>query len=300
MKEPSTIGHGVSKTNDREYMMNLTNLVSFLLPQMALAGDYAMRIQPKIKSQPSKEGKNIFQQALTDADLSVQNFFEVNMLAAYPEISFSGEEDEKSMNHCYFQANQDYELVIDPINGTRLFIDQLDVFDIILSLTYHEEPVVALTYLPGRESFYFAIKGEGAFTLSRNELKENASWNKLILPKRDDRIMVFQDDELVSSLSKNVRVFDFLTEYETAPVSCSMNGVLFGELGGFAKRPAHLLDWGAVAFIVQEAGGIVTDFRGEQIKKYSRAKGRITRSILGTVDDKLHAQALESLASLPL
>ena len=65
-------------------MPAITAMVETYLPVMVTAGDYARRIQPRIAGPARKAGQNPWVQAITDADQSVQTFFEVTTLARFP------------------------------------------------------------------------------------------------------------------------------------------------------------------------------------------------------------------------
>ena len=128
--------------------MDINKVIDYLLPNIVIAGDYAAQIQAVVQNKSNKNEKTVFQQALTDADLSVQNFLEVALLAEYPDICFYTEEEDKSLNMKYFPTNAEYEISLDPINGTQFYRDNLRIFDIIITITRHDDVVSAITYLP--------------------------------------------------------------------------------------------------------------------------------------------------------
>lgn len=69
-------------------MPAITDMVEAYLPVLVTAGDYARQIQPRIAGPGRKAGQNPWVQAITDADQSVQTFFEVTTLARFPEAGF--------------------------------------------------------------------------------------------------------------------------------------------------------------------------------------------------------------------
>ena len=90
----------------------IEEIVSFLLPQLLTAGRYAARIQQRIHARPAKSGDTEFQQALTDADLSVQGFLEVVMLSRFPGVKFFSEELADSLNAKYFPPDGAIEMLV--------------------------------------------------------------------------------------------------------------------------------------------------------------------------------------------
>src|SRR5215510_10627944 len=148
--------------------------VRFLLPHLVTAGNYSTQIQRRVKAHSPKTGDTAFQQALTDADLSVQAFLEVVLLSRLPEIAFFSEEQEQSLNAKYFPPGAEFEVLLDPIDGTRAYLDGAEKYQIIVTLREHRSVAAALCYMPRREQCYVAIRGKGAFVYSTREMLEMA------------------------------------------------------------------------------------------------------------------------------
>ena len=118
-----------------DFSSEVHELLSMYLSQMPVAGDYALQVQATVEKQPEKAGMdNPFGAALTDADLSLQNFFEVLTLAHFPTVSFYGEEESHSLNMKYFSEGEPLKVLLDPIDGTRYYADNLDSFNIMISV----------------------------------------------------------------------------------------------------------------------------------------------------------------------
>ena len=189
--------------------MQLKELINFTLQQLVIAGDYACLVQPNVRAENGKGG-NLFHDALTDADLSIQNFFEVALLARFPQFSFYGEEEARSLNAKYFPADAEYEVTLDPVNGTRLFIDQFDTFDIVATVWREGAICAALTYLPAKGAAYFALEGEGAFTLAKSEIVNQLPWRPFSIPRQSKQVLVSGAAVLYQQLEGKVPVFEFL------------------------------------------------------------------------------------------
>ncbi|MGB3638181.1 MAG: inositol monophosphatase family protein, partial [Rivularia sp. (in: cyanobacteria)] len=115
-------------------------ILETLLPHLKAAAGYARFLQPKIAALPDKDGgESFFSAALTEADLAIQNFVEVALLGNFPNIRFYGEEYKSSPNTKYFRAvdfgeKDDYLVTLDPIDGTKFYIDGHSNYQIILSI----------------------------------------------------------------------------------------------------------------------------------------------------------------------
>ena len=157
-------------------------LFDYYLSYMPLAGAYALEIQSRIEKHPDKQGMdNPFGAALTDADLSLQNFFEVITLARFPGVAFFGEEEEQSLNMKYFPEGVELKVLLDPIDGTRYYADNLPSFNIIVSIVSQKGFEAAIVYIPGKERCYAARSGEGARVYTRVDLLEGRAGGVLEL-----------------------------------------------------------------------------------------------------------------------
>jgi fructose-1,6-bisphosphatase/inositol monophosphatase family enzyme len=145
------------------------DILQTLLPHLRVAAAYAHEIQTRIASQPEKsEGRNLFSTALTDADLSIQTFVEVLLLGTFPELRFYGEEHDKTYNTKYFSGidfgdDGQYLLTLDPIDGTRCYMDGHPTYQIILGILSPTGPVGAMSIHPATAEYFYALKGEGTF-----------------------------------------------------------------------------------------------------------------------------------------
>ena len=53
--------------------------------------------------------------------------------------------------------------IVDPLDGTKEFIKQLDEFTVNIALIEHGKPVLGVVYAPAIDTLYFGSEGEGAW-----------------------------------------------------------------------------------------------------------------------------------------
>ena len=63
---------------------------------------------------------------------------------------------------------QSWVWIIDPLDGTRDFIDKTGEYAVHIALTYQNRPVLAIVAIPETEKLYFAIKNKGTFVETRD------------------------------------------------------------------------------------------------------------------------------------
>lgn len=244
--------------------VNPWEVIDYFLPVLAMAGDYALEIQARVQSGGDKlSGATRISRALTDADLSVQGLIEVAALARFPRFAYHTEEIDRSINLKYFPKTADYLLALDPINGTLFYQDGLPIFDIILTLIRGREIVAAIDYIPGRQTCFMAIRGEGAFTATRADALERRPWRSFRLGTPSEPVLAYRlEARERARLEESFHIVDLDRDYRPMDWCYTVHSLLTGDVSAYVKQSAHLIDWGAVAFIAEQAGGAVSDFTG--------------------------------------
>lgn len=271
----------------------ILEMVEFYLPVLVTAGDYAREIQPRISGPTGKSGQNAWVQAITDADLGVQSFIEVATLARFPGTGFYGEEQEQSRNTGYFPAQANTTVWLDPINGTFLYKNQRPGWDIILSVTRHGQLLAAISYMPVRERFYLGIRGYGAFTGDRKSRQISAMSPLTTVP--GSRVcLTYQAPEALARLKQRWNALDIVNDYDPALGFDNLNDLFTGRLTAFASGRGNLLDWGAMAFIVAQAGGVASGLDGRPFDAFDNFRLGSADMLVAT-SPAVHAELLATL-----
>lgn len=237
------------------------SIASFLLPFIVTAGDYACEIQKRIVNQPSK---NQFEdpgaQALTDADLSVQNFIEVALLARFPELCFYGEEYAQSLNQKYFLRDSDLEIWLDPIDGTLRYQNGADQFSTIVSFLKEGHLIACLWYLPKLNVFSYGSEWGGIRQGSREDAIRGylgESYSLTNDSEVDKKIISYKLD---GQLSQNLRDFSLT---DISDVSKAIYATSFSEFSGLVARSAGVIDLLVAGMFYKWGGGRCTNFAGD-------------------------------------
>lgn len=263
-------------------------IINYLLPFMITAGRYSVRIQRNIGTHPAKEGGTIFHHALSDADLTIQSFLEVVLLAQFPEVSFFSEEAEQSLNIKYFAHESDLEVLLDPIDGTRSYIDNRDHFQIIVTIHNQTEIVGVLCYMPRRDRCYIAVKGEGAFVLSTDEMSTGASGTRVSVLPNDGPVLLFNSPELEAIISPHFTVRDLASCYRNGSSEHDSTDLLDSQASAVVLSSCQAIDGGALAFVASEAGAVVTDFTGGPMGNFRTSAKRVLSNIIVATDAELN------------
>lgn len=190
---------------------------------------------------------------VTYVDKTAEKMIVSELRKLVPEAGFIAEEDSS------LAKSDDYNWVIDPLDGTTNFIHGLPPFSISIALAKGVEPIIGVVYEVNLDECYYAWKGGNAF-LNGNKIsvsKTNQVQNSLIatgFPYHDFRLM----PEYVNLLSELMKSSRGIRRLGSAAVDLVY--VAAGRFDVFYEYGLNPWDVAAGICIVKEAGGTVTDF----------------------------------------
>ena len=277
-------------------------IITNLLPQLRVAAGYANHIQKKISTLPDKKaGNNFLAAALTDADLSIQTLVEVALLGTYPHIPFHGEEYEQSRNTKYFRGtnldeSEDYLITLDPIDGTRYYLDGHDNYQIILSILNPDDFEAVIAISPAQNCYYYALKGEGAYKGSLDVDLDACTPLQLTNPK-PAIFLGWAMGKYKAALIDKYQVFDLEHDYSPEIKLPNVNGLFTEEMTGVIIRRGKFIDGGALAFLAREAGCIVSTFDGSALPSLSQCQDYSLPGLVIATSETVHQDLLVACQS---
>ena len=285
---------------------NLTalDIIKTLFPTIKLAGDYACNIQSQIQAQPEKSeyGENFYATALTDADLTIQTTIELAILAHFPQLHFFGEEYEKSYNTKYFKSitfgdKNEILITLDPIDGTRPYLDGLPSFSIVLSIIKNRQYEGVFVLQPRKKHYFYALREKGAFIGNLDTDLSSAQSLKL-QPLNSQRIYLsFALQNQTDVFTPDFTTWCSATDYNPEEVLPDYLDFIRGNLAGFVIAKGNLIDSAAFAFICQEAGAIVTDFASQNFEPFNEVNNMRLNGLIIAPNPHLHQQILAKVNS---
>lgn len=229
----------------------------------------------------SEKNRNDF---VTEVDYLAEQEIIETIHKMYPDHAILAEESG------HIGSNEDSIWIIDPLDGTTNFIHGFPQFSVSIAYRYRGRLEVGVIYDPLRQELYTATRGEGAQLNNR-------------------KIRVSQCKKLNASLigtgfpyKKNHHFKSYLNTFEaifpeTAGVrragsaALDLAYVAAGRLDGFWEISLKEWDMAAGILLVQEAGGLVGDFHGENHYMDSgnlvAANPKIYKALLGMIEASL-------------
>lgn len=220
------------------------------------AGDMMMRAAGNLGS--IKVDSKAFNDFVSDVDREAESII-VNILQeAYPHHRILTEEAG------YIGSERaEYEWIIDPLDGTTNYLHGHPQYAVSMALLEKGVLKEALVYAPERNDLYTASRGQGALLNDRrirvsNRIELNHCLIGTGFPVVDQSML-----ETYFAILK-----DFIAKTAGArregAAALDLCALAAGRFDGFFEFNLKPWDIAAGALIVQEAGGIVTDFSGNE------------------------------------
>lgn len=201
---------------------------------------------------------------VTAADIAVSHYILDRLKNNLGESEFAYISEETYQPQSSNQINQPWVWIIDPLDGTRDFIDKTGEYAIHIALVKHGRPVLAVVAYPEAEKLYYATLGSGTFVETRD-----GKVNRLQVSKRD----VVEDFIIVASRTHRDERFNQLLQQLPCQNQKSV-GSIGCKIAAIAEQQADVYislsgksapkDWDLAApeLILTEAGGKFTHFDG--------------------------------------
>lgn len=178
--------------------------------------------------------------------------------ALYPLLSDAGFLAEESG----ITAGNEFTWVIDPLDGTTNFVHGVPVYSISIALLQANKPILGVVHEVSRMECFYSSLGTGVFLNGKQVKVSKAS-------KLDKSLIAtgFPYNDF-SRMEAYLKVFDLLMR-ETRGIrrlgsaAVDLAYVACGRFEAFYEYGLHPWDVAAGAFLVNQAGGKVTDFSGE-------------------------------------
>ena len=222
---------------------------------------------------------------VTDVDVAIEREFRSRIAERFPSHTVLGEEMGGSA-----VAPEGPCWVFDPIDGTTNFAHGLPIFCSSLALEIDGVAQVAAVYDPTRRELFTAERGGGAFLNGK--------------PMHVSKAQTLLESVLVTGFpydvhSRVAEIVGLFAEFvgraravrRLGSAAIDLCYVAAGRMDGFWERDLNAWDIAGGALLVAEAGGRLTNFRGEPFT----SRGR---DVLGS-NGRIHQAMLEVIAGHP-
>jgi 3'(2'), 5'-bisphosphate nucleotidase len=229
----------------------------------------------------------------THVDRQSQDLILESLARTFPEDAFVAEEATEMSQKCRQDGPRRW--IIDPIDGTRGFARKNGQFSVMIGLTLNDAPVVGVVYEPVTDVMTYATHHGGCFVkrgdqpASRCQVSDRSDLAQSIIVKSHTKPGMTAPE--VAALAPAGLIVTYSAGIKLAVVAR-------GEADLYPNDYSRFSDWDICAghILVTEAGGQVTQLRGEPIRY--NAPGHVQTGGLLASNGRLHASAIERLASM--
>ncbi len=193
---------------------------------------------------------------VTQADKNSETVMRDLIEQYFPDDGIIGEE--------FGEKNKDAEFVwvLDPIDGTKSFISGVPLFGTLIALLYCGNPVLGLINQPYTKERWVGVQGKPT-TFNGNAVKTRpcTDLSRATLLSTADKQM-FADEKDKHSFEK------LLNKVKTARFSTDCYGYALLSMGSadiVCEADMKLYDYAALIPIVCGAGGVMTNWRGDDL-----------------------------------
>lgn len=211
---------------------------------------------------------------VTEADLAVNTHLETVLKAARPDYGWLSEETEDATA----RLDTKRQFVIDPIDGTRAFIEGSRDWAISMAIVEDGVPIVGVVVMPEREKTYAAVRDQGAL-LNGAPIAATHQADIAAATVLTNKVTMRPAYWARGEAPPFIRTFKSSLAYRLCLVAEGQFDAMM------TLRPTWEWDIAAGALIVSESGGHVTDRKGRALKlnnKFPQVDGVIAGGAIHT------------------
>ena len=207
---------------------------------------------------------------VTLADLKVNEMIINRIKKNYKNICWNilSEENAKDESN-YFEAKSDWCWVLDPLDGTKDFIQGTGNYAMHLALNYKQKPLIGVVLIPEKNQLWIS-NGRKSWCESRD-----GSYLKTDLSRKKRRInemtIVTSKNHRNQTLKKVIEKLNFKDQIVMGSVGCKIASILRGDSNIYiclslpGKSSPKDWDFAAPEAILNTAGGSLTNLNNDEL-----------------------------------
>ena len=234
--------------------MDLKIIVENLIEIFLYAGDLALKLRQKGLIKKIKSDNT----PVSNGDLEVNDLIIKKISQITPDLPIISEESSENKDN---SSLKNFWL-IDPIDGTYDYINNLEEFTINAGLVINNKPVAGLINAPAKKRMFYSYGKSNAFELIGDKTKNISN---SISKKEKNLKFISYSNKIKPEIQK---IYDHLGVIQNTKMKSSLKFcvVATGEYDGYVAEPrAYEWDIAAGHAILEHSGGSITDFNGNEI-----------------------------------
>ena len=232
------------------------------LPETKLAIDAAKKAAKTVMDVYKKDFSTSLKddkEPITEADIKSNQIIENTIsTSGYPILS------EESSDQIEKRLDAKKIWIVDPLDGTTDFVNKTGEFTIMIALVENNIPILGVISRPSEHTLYLSEKGKGAFQFSGNQWKQLQVSQTSDLPQCKVVGSRFHQSDVERQFLKKLSILYFTSRGSSLKVA----DISSGKADLYFTTTDKIKQWDTCASncLVREAGGLMTDMSGKDLK----------------------------------
>ena len=238
---------------------------------------------------------------VTLADLKVNEIIIQRIKENYKNVNWEilSEENVKT-DHYLFDKNAEWIWVLDPLDGTKDFIQGTGNYAMHLALQYHNLPVIGVVLIPERNELWIT-DGVNVWC----EKRDGSRVKKNISPKKSLKAMTLVTSKNHKNyiLEELIHKISFKKVINMGSIGCKIASIIRGDSDIYislslpGKSSPKDWDFAAPASLLKAFGGAITNLNNQELS-YNKANYEQSGIIVATNNKKFHEKICSELRAI--
>lgn len=201
---------------------------------------------------------DLFPTTRADKDISDFLYPELKKIRDIPILDEERDDDKKRLKNSEIW-------IVDPIDGTKDFVEATGDFCIMLALIKSGQPVFSIIYKPTEGDIFTASKGQGAYKIYKNNETEILKVNHFSdLPSATVLSSRYHPSDFLHNFIKKNNIKNIL---KMGSMGLKLAKIASGQANIYINEYTKTGEWDVApgVLLVQEAGGFVGDINGNEL-----------------------------------
>tara|TARA_B100000579_G_scaffold45520_1_gene31775 strand:+ start:42170 stop:43084 length:915 start_codon:yes stop_codon:yes gene_type:complete len=203
---------------------------------------------------------------VSTADIAINELLISGLCEKFPLVKWDilSEESAKEKNLKKSQSDCDWKWILDPLDGTRDFLQGSENYAVHLALAHKKNPKIGIILIPERNELWFGIIGMGAWYEDQEGVKKSVSFSQRT--EISELINVASKNHQEQILQNLLEQIKFRQTKNIGSVGCKVATILRGESDVYISLSGKTSpkDWDMAAphAVIEAAGGLFTHADG--------------------------------------
>jgi 3'(2'), 5'-bisphosphate nucleotidase len=202
---------------------------------------------------------------VTAADREASQLIVSNLARDFPNHGILSEEEPDNLE----RLKESHVWMIDPMDGTREFIEHRDEFAVQIGLVVHGTPVLGVIYQPTAGKLYYGAQGLGAFLEYKQDVTPLHVSTEATASRMTMAVSRSHYSRRIDAIRERLRIKNVI---RTGSVGLKVAALCEGRAHLYVHTGSltHLWDTCGPEAVLREAGGRMTDVSNEPLQYCTR------------------------------